>query len=508
MRRLLPSAFSFYETDSANPLLIAAVARAKELAPRQVELTPTEGPTFEKRRTWGISNRTKIQLGAITIKNILGYRHGTYNFNLDGDGSVLPMSGIRPNGPIAVPGFDNPNFGNRTKTLTEELQFQGQGLDGRLDWIVGGFYSRTRQTVVSNYYVSLYDPFPMLIDASLDVRTRTTSKAVFGQATFKPLDKLSVTAGYRYTEDRTRSVNTTVNNLVNPFFGLFPCGIDIPGHDPTDLTGCFREQRSSFNAGAYNISADYRLASQWLVYIAHRHGSNPGGVNTLALPPAYARFQSYGSEKIDDLEVGVKGSWHSSGLSGFVTMAGYRSWYKGRQRSFPVTTGSVVINAADSVITGVEIQSNIKWKGLSLDAAYTHTDARFDRFQDVDGVNLDGNAYAFVPKNKLNLSAQYVVDLKAAGRLTPSVNYLWQGKFFYTDQSNLYPSAFIPSYDVLNARLAWSPVDDRLEIALFARNLTNKDYIQTGDRSLPGAGRVLYGEPRTYGIQIKARFGE
>jgi len=517
----LPSSFLLYEFSVQHPAVVAAIARAKELGPRTIENSPGQGQVFERRKTWGISNRTTIDLGPVTIKNIFGYRSGWSRANIEGDGALIRFAAFDTVGPLVVPGFDDPSFPDGSKTLSEELQFQGKLWDDRIDWIVGGFYSHTRAESISNYYVTSYQmievpvgpgttmtvPFELAVNAGLGVKSRSTSKAVFGQVTLRPLEGLSVTGGIRYSKDESSSVNTTTNYLVYPQFGLFPCGINIPGHDPNSLVGCVRSQGSAFNSTSYNLSVDYQFSRNWLVYVAHRRGSNPGGVNALALPAQYAKFQSFSAETIDDLELGLKGDWRAGDARGFIGLAAYRSWYKNRQRSFAISGASVNINAADSVISGLEAQANLQWGGLGLNGSYTYTDATFDRYQNLDGVDLSGNAYAYAPKHKITLSAEYKFDFGKIGSLTPSVNYTWSDKFFYTDESNLYPNGFVPSYGLLNGRITLVPAGrSGLEVALFARNLTDKTYIQTGDRSL-GIGRVLYGEPRTWGIQLRMKTG-
>ena len=63
----------------------------------------------------------------------------------------------------------------------------------------------------------------------------------------------------------------------------------------------------------------------------------------------------------------------------------------------------------------------------------------------------------------------------------------------------------------VNARLTWLVADDRTEVALWGKNLTDEDDYLVGGVALvgfTGGGSVVYGEPRTFGIDIEYRFGK
>jgi iron complex outermembrane receptor protein len=73
----------------------------------------------------------------------------------------------------------------------------------------------------------------------------------------------------------------------------------------------------------------------------------------------------------------------------------------------------------------------------------------------------------------------------------------------------LQETARVPSYGLLNARIAFELNDTGLEIALYARNITKKQYFT---RLLPLEGTALGltsympGDPQTYGVSATVRF--
>ena len=70
-------------------------------------------------------------------------------------------------------------------------------------------------------------------------------------------------------------------------------------------------------------------------------------------------------------------------------------------------------------------------------------------------------------------------------------------------------TARIPSYGLLNARIAFEFNEPEIEVAFFARNITKEQFFT---RLLPVEGTALGftsympGDPRTYGISVSANF--
>ncbi len=60
---------------------------------------------------------------------------------------------------------------------------------------------------------------------------------------------------------------------------------------------------------------------------------------------------------------------------------------------------------------------------------------------------------------------------------------------------------------VVNGRLQWTSLDDRWEVALWGRNLGDKEYIVYGfDLSIFGFNQEMLGVPRTLGVEATLRF--
>jgi len=504
------SGYSLYEIDTTDPRYVQAFADAQAFGARQIASTAGRDRQLERRDGWGISNRSILRISDdVTLKNIFGYRYtkAPY-FTQDADGTPLPLIGLLANVPIPVDGFSSASFPNGQKAFSDELQLAGKALDGQLDWIVGTFWSSIKEQNESNFYGTAYvGPFEIPIDGTVGNRSKNVTYAAFAQATYRfagALDRLSATAGFRYTRDEA-SVTTT--SLAQP---TLDCRLDAS----LATEKCHLSFYRAFTAPTYTVGLDYKLSRRTLLYVAHRHGFKAGGVNAARLDTNLsADYQYFRPEKVDDIEIGLKSDWAIGELRGRLNVAAYHTWYKDIQRtvSFPDASFAVT-NAATADISGVEVQATlIPFSGFELSGTYSYTDTKYGTYVNpFTGVDASGNHFGFIPRTKFSLSSHYSAQLPGdRGTIIPSVSYAYQTSFYFTNFTTEFPGAIAPGYGLLDARIDWTNVMGRaVDIGLFAKNLTDKIYVLNGDRGLSGIGRVFYGAPRTWGIQARIRFGD
>src|SRR3546814_51724 len=72
------------------------------------------------------------------------------------------------------------------------------------------------------------------------------------------------------------------------------------------------------------------------------------------------------------------------------------------------------------------------------------------------------------------------------------------------------PGSTAPSYTRIDLRLDWRRIaGSGFSAAVFARNVTDKEYIVGGNNQLPtqfGTVAYLYGEPRMFGVEGRFEF--
>jgi outer membrane receptor protein involved in Fe transport len=108
---------------------------------RNIYVTP--GRTYEgKTRDWGLSGEVNYDLGAnASLTSITAYRD--YRSGQPGDIDYSPVD-ILYRSPV------NGGLERRFKTFTQELRLQGNAFNDKLDWLVGAYYADEALTVTDN----------------------------------------------------------------------------------------------------------------------------------------------------------------------------------------------------------------------------------------------------------------------------------------------------------------------------------------------------------------------
>ena len=82
-----------------------------------------------KTKDWGFSGEVNWNLGGVELTSITAYRDYDNTQAADADYGLADIL------------YFGPKSGRHFKTFTQELRFHGNALDGKLDWLVGGYYA-------------------------------------------------------------------------------------------------------------------------------------------------------------------------------------------------------------------------------------------------------------------------------------------------------------------------------------------------------------------------------
>lgn len=308
---------------------------------------------------------------------------------------------------------------------------------------------------------------------TLDQLERVGNLAGFGQLVWEPRPRWNVLAGLRYDRFRFRADDRLVT----------------PGN-PDD------SGERDLDAWSPSLGLSYALADPLHLYanaatafetpttteLANRPGG-AGGFNPELEPQ---RTLSY--------EIGAKGRW---GMTTSYQLALYRARVEDALVPFQVPDApgrDFFRNAGSALHRGLEAGVRVlPLRGLTLQAAYTFTDARFREYVIGDEV-LDGNRIPGVAPHHLETLLAYearaggFVELEARAASRIPVN----------DEN----TAFSPAYTVMDARAGWDDVRlGRVELRPFlgVSNLLDTEYNTSvvvnafGRRFYePGPGRGLY----------------
>lgn len=449
-------------------------------------LTPSR--LYTRNKAYGVTNRTQIELSdAFSIKNILSIRR-----NRTADATDIT-------GGLNYAGGEYPGTGNRppyirgVNQFTEELQLQGRLFDARLSYVLGFYHEKVTPGIDQSYRSVV---FGQATNTANDFRDQ--SDALFAHLEWQVTDAFQISGGFRYTWDKrylTSSVTDDAGNCVqtNTANGLIEC----------PLIG-----DAKFSAPTYDVTLQYEFSPNVLAYGAYRRGYKSGGFN---LPSPSADFATFDKETVDDFEVGLKADW-DIGVPLRTNISLFRDKYEGIQISLPVLTNgtfiSLVQNAGKATNKGGEIEVSIKPSSrLTIGAFASYLDAKCAT--DVGTACRVGRQIAFQPRWKWGINGQFAIVESDAGTVTLASDYSHTAKVNTSDPDA--PIDTYPGYGVWNARLDWSDaLAPGIDISLFANNIANEDYIVGGYplASALGFDTVLYGEPRTYGLSLRYRFGD
>ncbi len=499
---------------------------------------------YNTTEQWQLINTTTwLASDALTLKNIISY--GQFRervaYSIGGENFVIPTgantgktfsSTVLLNAPGQESAYQS--------TFTEELQLQGRTADGNFNWQVGGYleisnplgsgntsYSQAFVNCTDVYAFQCFGPLTGVSGLSLVYnKVAFRNLGVYGQGTYHLTDKLAVTAGLRYTSDRTvgsgRRIQVTFPTPNVPR-GTCANTVRFPGVvtlNPADCdSGEFAQKTSR---PTWLIDLEYKPVEDVMLYAKYSRGYRQGSVN-----PSIIGLETWGPEKVDTYELGLKSSF-TGAVRGYFNVTGFYNDFRDQQLSL-VATGriagvpgtQVIVNAGKSRIYGVEVDASVTpFDGLKLDLGYAYLNTKLQEFVTPSLSNLGpynppasptlGGDLPLSPHHRVTATATYRLPLdESIGRIS------FGGTFTYTARQETQinsPSPFrtLPSSKLVNLNFNWESVAGApVDLALFVTNLTKEEtYLNTGNSWNNGYEAVVANVPRMYGLRLKYRFGD
>ena len=442
-----------------------------------------------RRQYGGVLLEASIALDPnLTVKSLSSYRKARYTFTADFDATTASF-------PSNDPRF-NYVQGERVRQFSQELQLNGDYES--LKFILGLYYLNQKLDPAF-YDFGFYPastPFGLLASGKAGIE----AYAAFGQATYRVTDRLGLTVGLRYSEEkRTVDENWTTGGfqLVGAF--LEPCAV-LPGFV------CAQKDSAKFNALTPKFGIDFQATRNVLLYANVSKGFRSGGFSVGDLKPPFK------PETLWSYEAGIKARTSDGRLSG--SLSGFHYDYSNLQITQIINGYSSTVNAATSTVDGLEVEGTFRpVQNLVISNAFAYLKARFKKFNISDpafpelGVqDLSGNHLPFAPKFTNTLSVSYEIPMGTM-TLRPYGDWNWRDRTFFTEFNS--PRASQPAVSVFNASLRLSPQERRWYVELWGKNLGNKTIISQNFISSGVLGRPRNGQlekPRTYGITLHHDF--
>ncbi len=451
---------------------------------------------------YGVSLKATWQAtDALSIESISAFRGFNFDLILDTDGSPLPLLDV-------LVQQDQEQF-------TQEIRATYDG-DGPFAATGGLYYFHDNDLTfsgVDNAAAAIFG-FPVLAfgfsSSSLaDTRQVTDSFAAFFDASYDLTDRLSLSAGLRYTTE-TRDSARRFEMIFNPDLSVlqdtppFLAGVGVPGNV---ISG-----EATFDAFTPRFSVSYTLADGINSYVSASRGFKSGGFDGRANNDF--GFEPFDPEFVWSYEAGLKTSFHGGRLVANAAYF-YNDYSDVQVTSFgadPVTGVFVsqFTNAAAATIQGIELEVfALPTDELSLSASFGFLDAEYDRFDTLVGgiaTDVSGRRLVNAPRWNASLGATYerpvsnrlvaVAHLDAAYRDVVAVEV--------TDSPNLEQGSYILG----NAFVAVKTADNRYEVRAGVQNLSDEAIRVQGFNlsAFPGVETGFFAAPRTWDIRAIVRF--
>jgi len=478
-------------------------------------------------RTNGLAAQLAWNIGDLTLKSITSYRTLVQDSRTDLDGTGYSL-------------YDAQFLVDQNQ-LAQEFQLAGRSFNDRLDWVLGlyafreGIRNDTTICVGTNrpatgptgLPIQLPPAFPggpprfapgsatrndgRCLSFGNQIDLDIDSLAAFTHTQYALTDRWSATLGLRWTRDQKEQVfNSFTDNRagVVALTGIPPLGVisgavgpgvtPPPGFAPVP----FRYEET-WSEVTPRLGVDFKPAEDWLFYASYARGFKSGGFGARATP--LAPIRPYDPETVDTYEIGFKSEFADRRVR--LNAAAFFSRYKNIQLLIldPATAQFETRNGGDNEVRGIELELRARpTSALDLTASIGWLDNEYTRFAGIAQID---------PGDKLPNSPEYTLDLGAEyrwaigeNRLAVRADWNYRAESWFQALNN--PLDRQGGYAIVNARVSYEIVPSDVTVALFAQNLTDKEYFLTKNdtRSDLGVATGIYAPPREIGLELIVRF--
>ena len=435
----------------------------------------SDRPNDDKRDMWGTDLTAEYTLANdMVLTSISAYRK--INVTVSSDIDQLPINM-----------FNSDPLTDFVQMASQELRITSPGT-GPLRYVGGLYYYHQRGKMLREIYIG----GSLASGAFNEGKATTNSFAAYLNVDYDVTPELTLTGGLRYTHEKKTGAYLQIRG-------------PVLSYDFDDL------HRKDENV-SWTASATYKPTDALTLYATASKGFKSGGFNldTIGAANLVGNDLVFGPESVVNYEAGIKGNLFDRLLRYSASV--FRMNYSDKQVAQFVATGASttpsvqITNAGKARIEGVEFEASLSpVEGLNLSANATYLDAKYTRLDystigSTVSVSYAGNRIEFTPDWMLGGQAEYRFPVGAGEAfIVGSVNYTGDMSL----QAEALPKYQEDGYALVDARLGYDV--GGLTVALWGKNLTKKDY-RTYARVFAGLDQAVWGEPRTYGIEVRYKF--
>ena len=472
----------------------------------------------------GVSAIANWNLGAATLTSVSAWRFWNWDAANDRDYTGLPIQLVQ-------------HIPSRQDQYSQELRLASNG-EGALSYVGGLYFFRQR---VIGRPISIYGPLAAyyligpttgaaatpvpgnLLDGfGSDGRTdfQSNSYAAFGEVNWRPLRGLTITGGLRYTYEKKKGSYDTFT-----FGSLQTANAALNSAKLSILRG--QDYAARVNDGALTGRANlaYQFTPDVFGYAGFARGAKSGGINMSGLPLDNANQPALNTavvrpEQNTNYEIGLKTRLFGRRLT--LNVDAYYTRVTDFQANVTDTGAAAALrtylaNIPKVTVKGIEADANVQVsKRFSLNASAAYADGKYDSYPNgpcpIERIgsattvcDLSGIALPSLPKWSVTYGGDYALPIDPlGGSIALHLDGRSQTKQFGDPTGSAY--TVIGGYTLVNgsvgfrSRRGW-------EIAVFTRNLFDRNYIQNVTIQAGNTGLILAtpSDPRTVGVTFRAR---
>jgi iron complex outermembrane recepter protein len=471
----------------------------------------------------GVSAIADWNLGAATLTSVSAWRFWNWDAANDRDYTGLPIQ-LTQHIPSRQDQYSQElriaSNGDHPITYVAGLYYFDQKITGRpisvygpaaAYWLIGATTGAANTPVPSN----------LLDGYGTDGRTRfkVDSYAAFGEVSWQVTPRLTLTGGVRYTSE-TKSGD--YSSFV--FGGLTATNTALNNAKLSVL----RPQTYSARDSESNLSGRANIA--WAatdglyVYASYARGFKSGGINMSGLALDAQNLPVLSTAVIrpelnTTYEAGVKAKLFDRRL--VVNLAGYSTQVRDFQATIVDSSQTVALrgylsNIPKVTVKGFEADVIAQvMRGLQLRGSAAYADGKYADYpagpcpleaqtSATAACKLTGQRLSGLPLWSMTIGGDYALPVTSSGALVLHADSGFKSGY-YGDPS-LSKFTFIEAYNVTNASVGYRS-DKGWEIAVFARNLFQSNYIQNLTIQAGNSGLILGSpsDPRVVGFTFRAR---
>jgi iron complex outermembrane receptor protein len=474
----------------------------------------------------------------IVVKSITGWREQVPRMRDDIDmtreeiiqrSTVADDPFVDETGTVFFPDRFEPSL---QRQISQELQVNNGWWDGAIQSVTGLYFfwdqAEHRQELIS-LGASQTQRLPLIGALAPNLQITTIDNfdlAVYHQSSWDIWKWLSLSAGIRWTREEKK----TGIEVWRYFDSPPPPGTDNVVDEDDSVV---------FTEWTPMASIVGKLPEEWLepvgfdivnAYFTYARGFKGGGFGAVQGGTS-SDLNPFEPETLDSFEIGLKTTAWGQRIR--ANIAGFYGIYDNLQ--VPTTRSAfggflverIVENAAQATTKGFELEiTALPADGLLMSGSVGYLDSRYDVYTDSanneprpsrdlpdDTIDRSGDRFNEVPVWQTNVWAQYDIPLEFGGprflqgSLTPRVEWIYESEIQYGGRE--LPDLLQPEVHRINARLAWRFNDEKSEIALWGKNLTDAHYFRSaifGTASTYGIVIRYFEAPRTYGFEVTHHF--